>query len=96
MSHANTFLNFERYKVLSKILKRFKKEFNLTQKDVLENAHISIRNYQDYEYGKVVPTTATVLTAIADFYDISLEYLVGCSITRNKMHKRGKGSVSVL
>lgn len=62
--------------VLSKALKRFRKEFNLTQKDVSENAHISIRNYQDYEYGKVIPT-ATALISIAEYYDVSLDYLVG-------------------
>lgn len=63
---------------LSEGLKRFRNEFCITQKEVADNAHISIRNYQDYEYGKVVPT-ATVLIAIANFYDISLDYLVGRS-----------------
>ncbi|HBL82975.1 MULTISPECIES: helix-turn-helix transcriptional regulator [Congzhengia] len=63
---------------LSEGLKRFRNELHITQKEVADNAHISIRNYQDYEYGKVVPT-ATALIAIANFYDISLDYLVGRS-----------------
>lgn len=61
---------------LSKGFKRFRKEFCLTQKEVAEGAHISTRNYQDYEYGNVVPT-ATVLIAIANYYDVSIDYLVG-------------------
>ena len=61
---------------LSNGLKRFRNEFCLTQKEVAENAHISIRNYQAYEYGEVVPT-ATALIAIANFYGVSIDYLVG-------------------
>ncbi len=37
---------------LSEGLKRFRNELHITQKEVADNAHISIRNYQDYEYGK--------------------------------------------
>ena len=63
---------------LSEGLKRFRNEFRLTQREVAENAHISIRNYQDYEYGTVVPT-ATVLIKMANYYGVSLDYLVGRS-----------------
>ena len=34
--------------------------------------------YQFYEYGKNEPT-ASVLIALADFFDVSLDYLVGRS-----------------
>lgn len=63
---------------LSDALKRFRKEYKLTQKAAAETAGVAERVYQSYEYGKVVPT-ATVLIALADYYDISLDYLVGRS-----------------
>lgn len=63
---------------LSLALKRFRKENKITQKQAATAANISERNYQDYEYGKVVPT-ATVLIALADYFNVSLDYLVGRS-----------------
>lgn len=61
---------------LSTALKRFRKECKITQKQAAIAAHVSERNYQDYEYGKVIPS-ALVLIALADYYDVSLDYLVG-------------------
>lgn len=61
---------------LSNVLRRFRKEFNLTQKEAAEHAHVDVRTYQNYEYGEIVPS-ATVLIAIANHYDVSLDYLVG-------------------
>lgn len=63
---------------LSDALKRFRKSLGLTQKRAAEIAGIAERVYQSYEYGKVVPT-ATVLIALADYFDVSLDYLVGRS-----------------
>ena len=63
---------------LSESLRRFRKDYNITQKKAAEIAGVAERVYQSYEYGKVVPT-ATVLIALADFYDVSLDYLVGRS-----------------
>ena len=51
---------------LSGAFKRFRNEFGQTQKEVAEHANVGVRTYQEYEYGKVVPT-ATVLIAIAKF-----------------------------
>lgn len=61
---------------LSTALKRFRKEFKITQKQAAQAANVSERNYQDYEYGKVIPTV-TVLISLADYFDVSLDYLVG-------------------
>ncbi|MEY8281999.1 helix-turn-helix transcriptional regulator [Oscillospiraceae bacterium 52-8] len=63
---------------LSAALKRFRKEFKITQKQAATAANSSERNYQDYEYGKVIPS-ALALIALADYFDVSLDYLVGRS-----------------
>lgn len=63
---------------LSDSLKRFRHAFGITQKKAAEIAGVTERVYQSYEYGKVVPTV-TVLIALADYFDVSLDYLVGRS-----------------
>lgn len=63
---------------LAEALKRFRKQFKVTQKVAAEVSGVSERVYQSYEYGKVVPTV-TILMALADFFDVSLDYLVGRS-----------------
>lgn len=63
---------------LSDALKRFRKTFKITQKQAAIAAHVSERNYQDYEYGKVIPT-ATILISLADYFNVSIDYLVGRS-----------------
>jgi XRE family transcriptional regulator len=64
--------------LLSDGLKRFRKAYKVTQRQAALACSVSERNYQDYEYGKVVPT-ATALIALADYFDVSLDYLVGRS-----------------
>ena len=63
---------------LSEALRRFRKSVKITQKQAAEIAGVAERVYQSYEYGKVIPT-ATVLIAIADYFDVSLDYLCGRS-----------------
>lgn len=63
---------------LSEALRRFRKARKITQKQAAEIAGVAERVYQSYEYGKVVPTV-TVLIALADYFDVSLDYLVGRS-----------------
>lgn len=63
---------------LSEAFKRFRKYAKITQKQAALAANVSERNYQDYEYGKIVPS-ATVLIALADCFNVSLDYLVGRS-----------------
>lgn len=64
--------------LLPDALKRFRKEYKVTQKRAAEISGVAERVFQSYEYGKVVPTV-TVLIALADFFDVSLDYLVGRS-----------------
>lgn len=59
-------------------LKRCRKEYKITQKRAAEISGIAERVWQSYEYGKVVPSV-TVLVALADFLNVSLDYLVGRS-----------------
>ena len=63
---------------LSEALRRFRKSVKITQKQAAEIAGVDERVYQSYEYGKVIPA-ATVLIAIADYFDVSLDYLCGRS-----------------
>lgn len=63
---------------LSEALRRFRKSVKITQKQAAEVAGVAKRVYQSYEYGQVIPT-ATVLIAIADYFDVSLDYLCGRS-----------------
>lgn len=62
---------------VAEALKRFRKTFHLTQKDVATQLGITQQSYQVYE-GKTVPT-ATVLIKLADAYDVSVDYLIGRS-----------------
>ena len=63
---------------LSDALKRFRKFKGITQKKAAEACGVAERVFQSYEYGKVVPTIS-VMIALADFYDVSLDSLVGRS-----------------
>lgn len=63
---------------LANAFKRFRQQYKITQKQAAKIAGITERVYQSYEYGKVVPS-ATVLIALADHFDISVDYLIGRS-----------------
>ncbi len=61
---------------ISQSFKKVRKEKKCTQKQIASAIGISERNYQDYEYGKVVPSAITLI-ALADYFDVSIDYLVG-------------------
>lgn len=63
---------------LKDALRRFRKYMKITQKQAAKAAHVSERNYQSYEYGKAVPAVSFMIL-LADYYDVSLDYLVGRS-----------------
>lgn len=50
----------------------------LTQKQLAEETRLSERGIQNYELGERVPTLQAAI-ALADFFDVSLDYLVGRS-----------------
>lgn len=77
--------------LLSLALRRFRKEFNLTQKQVADAGNIAVRTYQTYEANERFPNVENII-AIADYYGISLDYLVGRSdslstVERERMEK---------
>lgn len=61
-------------------LKRFRKEFNLTQDEVAEAIGIFRPLYTKYEGDKNMPSVDTVMK-IAVAFNVSMDYLVGLSDT---------------
>ena len=61
-----------------KRLKELRLSRNLTQKQVYESIDMSAIGYQRYEYGDREPAYKNLI-ALADFFDVSLDYLVGRS-----------------
>ena len=57
---------------------QLKKERKLLQKDIASSVGLSLRAYQYYEKGQHEPTLS-VLLRLADYFDVSLDYLVGRS-----------------
>lgn len=55
-----------------------KESRGLLQKDIANAIGLSVRNYQRYEKGEQQPTLPFLLK-LADYFDVSLDYLVGRS-----------------
>lgn len=62
---------------IAESLKRFRKEFNLKQKDVADTLGVKQPTYNVYE-SKSIPSAAIIIK-IADAYDVSTDYLLGRS-----------------
>ena len=61
---------------ISESLKRFRRELNLSQKDVAETLGIMTQAYSRYETGKYVPRADDIIK-LATVYDVSTDYLLG-------------------
>lgn len=61
---------------LSESLKRFRREYNLTQKQVADAAGVNLRLYQKYESGQTTPATTTIVE-VANHFKVSADYLLG-------------------
>ncbi len=57
-------------------LKSLRKSRNHTQKDVYDAINVAPIVYQRYEYGKNLPRVEQLI-ALADYFDTSIDYLVG-------------------
>ena len=62
----------------SERLKELRKSNKVTQKQMSDLLEITERNYQRYEYGLVDPTASNMAT-LADYFNVSLDYLIGRS-----------------
>ena len=65
-------------------LKKLRKERNVPQQVLADLIGIKIRGYQFYESETNEPSIKTLI-ALADFYDVSIDYLVGRSDHRERM-----------
>ena len=61
---------------LSGRLKQLRQEKGMTQKDMAQLLEKTERHYQDIEAGKINVPTLT-LVKLADYFSVSLDYLVG-------------------
>lgn len=63
-------------------LKKLRKERKIPQQTLADLIGIKIRGYQLYESEDTEPKIAALI-ALADFYDVSIDYLVGRTDTPN-------------
>ena len=66
-------------------LKLVRKDFNVYQKDIAKFLDITVRQYQRYESGQQEPHIDSLIK-LADYFNVSLDYLVGRS-DNPKMNK---------
>ncbi len=60
----------------SERLRELRKERGLKQKEMAEICGIKVRSYQQYEYDENYPTVPG-LVSLADYFGVSLDYLMG-------------------
>lgn len=65
-------------KIFQERLRLLRAEKGASQKQVAESLGITETGYQNYEVGRRKPTF-DILPSIADFFNVSLDYLVGRS-----------------
>lgn len=59
-------------------LRRLRAEKGMSQRQIAEHFGITKTNYQNYESGRGMPSI-NILDALADFFDVSIDYLFGRS-----------------
>lgn len=62
--------------MLGERMRKLRKERKIPEKELSELMGVKIRAYQFYESGKNEPTISGLI-ALADFYDVTIDYLVG-------------------
>ncbi|AOT68372.1 helix-turn-helix domain-containing protein [Geosporobacter ferrireducens] len=71
--------------MLSERLKQLRTENDLLQKDVADKINITTSAYGFYEQGKRTPDAET-LQKLADFFNVSVDYLLGRTNEKNSMN----------
>lgn len=64
-------------------IRELRLELGKTQQDMADIFSVRVRTYQCYEYGQSYPNV-TSLIAIADFFGVSVDYLLGLSDVRER------------
>ncbi|BAH07571.1 helix-turn-helix domain-containing protein [Clostridium kluyveri] len=72
--------------MLSDRLKKLRNEKNLLQKEIAKKLKITTSAYGFYEQGKRTPDTE-ILNKIAEFYNVSIDYLLGRTNIRDSADK---------
>ena len=62
--------------IFSERLKKLRLSKEIRQKDIAENIGITLRAYQYYETATKEPTMSK-LSSLADYFNVSIDYLVG-------------------
>lgn len=74
-------------KTVNQRMKDLREDNDLTQQKIANMLKVSQNTYSDYEHAKLrVPFD--VIVALAKFYDVSLDYLSGCSNVKNPFPKQ--------
>ena len=68
--------------ILGQRLKSLRQEKNKSQQDMSDVLQMSQRNYQRIEYGEI-NLQALTLCALADYFGVTTDYLLGRSEKRN-------------
>lgn len=66
------------FMIIFERLKLLRKDRGVTQKEIASSVGVSEVSYQRFEYGTVRPSLETLI-ALADYFGVSLDYLVGRS-----------------
>ena len=64
--------------VIGERIKTLRIDKKVTQKEIAEEIGVSPVSVQRFEYGSVRPSLDTII-ALADYFNVSLDYLVGRS-----------------
>ncbi|SHH63392.1 DNA-binding transcriptional regulator, XRE-family HTH domain [Caloranaerobacter azorensis DSM 13643] len=68
-------------------LKLLREEKNLRQIDLAKILNISRQSVSNYENGVRFPNDELLLRRIAEFFDVSIDYLLGVTNIRNYYHR---------
>ena len=64
--------------ILNQRLKELRIRDGVTQRDIADRIGVATRNIQNFEYGTARPKLENLIS-LADFFNVSLDYLVGRS-----------------